>query len=108
MGKHASLYQSAWWQRARLSVLTREPLCRMCAMQGRTEPATVVDHIEPHRGDVTLFRDTTNLQPLCHPCHASLKQQQEFRGWHGAIGLDGMPVDPAHPARATEKPTDGR
>lgn len=99
MGRHASLYQSTWWRRTRRAVLQREPLCRMCAMMGKVEPATVVDHITPHRGDLAVFRDLENLQPLCHPCHASLKQQQEARGWHDAIGPDGMPVDPMHPAR---------
>ena len=35
----------------------------------RLVPATVVDHIKPHRGDAKLFWDETNWQPLCKSCH---------------------------------------
>ena len=33
-------------------------------------PATDVDHIVPHRGDMSLFWDVNNWQALCHECHA--------------------------------------
>ncbi|MGM9590559.1 MAG: HNH endonuclease signature motif containing protein, partial [Faecousia sp.] len=36
---------------------------------GRLTPATVVDHIIPHRGDRKLFWDESNWQPLCKDCH---------------------------------------
>jgi 5-methylcytosine-specific restriction protein A len=32
-------------------------------------PATVVDHIVPHRGDPVLFWDEANWQGLCKLCH---------------------------------------
>ena len=32
--------------------------------------AREVDHIEPHKGDDTLFWDQDNWQPLCKPCHS--------------------------------------
>jgi len=35
----------------------------------RVAPATVVDHIEPHKGDEELFYDINNLQSLCKSCH---------------------------------------
>jgi 5-methylcytosine-specific restriction protein A len=38
-----------------------------------------VDHLVPHRGDVTLRDDRTNLQVLCRACH-SYKTAQEV-GW---------------------------
>ena len=37
------------WARARAAYLVKHPLCVMCSKLGRVEPATVVDHIEPHR-----------------------------------------------------------
>ena len=46
----AHLYDTARWRRVRAYQLQIEPLCRMCAEQGRTTPANVVDHVEPHRG----------------------------------------------------------
>jgi hypothetical protein len=41
----------------------------MCEAEGKLTPATVVDHIVPHRGDRRLFWDKTNWQPLCKRCH---------------------------------------
>lgn len=49
--------------------LVREPLCRMCTADGQVVPATTVDHIVPHRGDMALFWDVGNLQSLCKPHH---------------------------------------
>nr|WP_274517359.1 HNH endonuclease signature motif containing protein [Chromobacterium haemolyticum] len=51
----------------------------MCQARGMVEPATVVDHIEPHQGDQAKFWDKTNWQALCTPCHSSEKQRQERR-----------------------------
>jgi 5-methylcytosine-specific restriction endonuclease McrA len=31
--------------------------------------ASVVDHVKPHRGDITLFHDQSNWQSLCRECH---------------------------------------
>ena len=59
------------WQRARVAYLAKHPLCRMCEAQGKVTAATVVDHIQDHRGDMVLFWDSaTNWQPLCQPCHS--------------------------------------
>jgi 5-methylcytosine-specific restriction endonuclease McrA len=92
-------YNLAIWHKGlRPAQLKKEPLCRMCAAQGKTVAATVVDHIEPHRGDWDKFTDPDNLQSLCKHHHDSVKQQQERRGYSTQIGQDGWPVDPQHPA----------
>lgn len=57
------------WQQARLVFLSNYPLCKHCEQDGRVKPATVVDHIIPHKGDKVLFDDRANWQPLCKPCH---------------------------------------
>ena len=57
------------WQAERLVFLRENPLCAMCQQMGRIEPATVVDHIVPHRGDQKLFWDQNNWQSLCKSCH---------------------------------------
>ncbi len=31
--------------------------------------AVLVDHIQPHKGDMTLFWRVDNWQPLCKECH---------------------------------------
>ncbi|WP_316394934.1 HNH endonuclease signature motif containing protein [Bradyrhizobium sp. 33ap4] len=60
------------WQKARSGFLASHPNCAMCG-----KPATVVDHINPHRGDKALFWDKSNWQPLCTHHHNSTKQAQE-------------------------------
>ena len=62
------------WDRERAQYLKANPSCRMCSA-----PATVVDHITPHRGDKRLFWSRSNWQPLCTPCHSSRKQSAERR-----------------------------
>lgn len=57
------------WQKARATWLRRHPLCAVCDEAGRVVPALVVDHKVPHRGDQSLFWDTSNWQSLCKPCH---------------------------------------
>jgi 5-methylcytosine-specific restriction enzyme A len=80
--------------------LDAEPLCRMCKAEGRTVAATVADHIVAHKGDATLFWDPSNLQSLCDPHHSGAKQSEERTGYSSAIGIDGWPIDPRHPANA--------
>lgn len=57
------------WMVARQLFLNQNPLCMKCMAEGHFEPATVVDHIIPHRGDEDLFWDKTNWQALCKKCH---------------------------------------
>ena len=60
---------NAEWRRARKAFLQKHPLCAECGKEGKLTPATVVDHIIPHRGDKRLFWDEHNWQPLCKDCH---------------------------------------
>lgn len=41
----------------------------MCWARGKRAAATVLDHIEPHKGDWSKFWDRTNWQGLCKACH---------------------------------------
>lgn len=65
------------WRKARLAHLAKHPLCAMCKSAGRIEAATIVDHIEPHRGSERLFWARSNWQSLCKPCHDGDKQRLE-------------------------------
>ena len=65
----------ARWQRLRLLVLTRDPVCRH---PGCNELSTDVDHIVPRSQG---GRDTMkNLQGMCHP-HHSAKTARENGGF---------------------------
>lgn len=68
-GTAAERGYDARWQKARMAYLVRHPLCINCQWNGKMTPATVVDHIIPHRGDMNLFWDEENWQPLCKDCH---------------------------------------
>ncbi|WP_347710389.1 HNH endonuclease signature motif containing protein [Ancylobacter sp. WKF20] len=63
------------WQTERAAFLKAHPTCKRCG-----QPATVVDHVVPHRGDRKLFWSRSNWQPLCTPCHSRAKQADEARG----------------------------
>ncbi len=81
------------WRKARLRHLQQHPLCVMCQREGKTVAAEVVDHIKPHKGDLTLFHDPANFQSLCVSHHSGHKQSLE-KGGKGrrAIGPDGYPL----------------
>lgn len=92
------LYGTARWKFIRSRQLQREPLCTFCLALGRKEPATVCDHVIPHRGSEKLFFDEENFQSLCSGCHSSVKQSFEKSG--GTLrGNDakGLPLDSRHP-----------
>ena len=81
------------WRKARDGFLKANPLCAYCQKQGRIEPATVVDHVKPHKGDQALFWDKANWQPLCKHCHDSAKQREECGRPVVAYDLDGYPIE---------------
>lgn len=91
MPRHA-YYNLAAWKRIRAEQLKRQPLCFMCERRGLITPATVCDHIEPHRGDINRFLGGP-FQSLCASCHSRDKQIIE-RGGEAPVetGADGWPV----------------
>lgn len=84
------------WQKARATFLREHPLCAMHQALGRLVPASVVDHITPHRGDSVLFWDSGNWQALCKPCHDRHKQRLEKGGVLSGCDVNGLPIDPGH------------
>jgi hypothetical protein len=69
----------------------------MCEQRGRVNPATVVDHKIPHKGNAELFWDESNWQGLCDNDHNTMKQMQEIHGYSQAADINGNPVDVNHP-----------
>ena len=63
--KYHSLYDSILWRKIRKAFLKKYPVCFICG-----KPATIADHIIPHRGDLSLFYNEENLQPMCQSCHS--------------------------------------
>ena len=90
-------YSTTRWARIRNYQLLEYPLCKYCSERGIVMPATICDHVEPHRGDVNKFW-LGPFQSLCKRCHDSTKRFVETRGYLPGVGLDGWPLDPKHPA----------
>jgi hypothetical protein len=67
----------------------------MCSTQGKVTIANVVDHVNPHRGDMEKFWNGP-FQSLCERCHNSHKQRQENGGGVMGCDIDGFPIDPDH------------
>jgi 5-methylcytosine-specific restriction protein A len=76
---HKKLYSSTRWQELRRYRLNTQPLCVECLKNNRYTPATVVDHIKPHRGNEKLFYDLKNLQSMCKPCHDRKTAKEDGR-----------------------------
>lgn len=76
------------WQSARKGYLVHHPYCVLCKERGRTVIATVIDHILPHRGDMTLFWDVQgNWRALCKSCHdQKTANEDSHRGTDGKWG----------------------
>ena len=87
------LYNTARWRKLRLIHLGAEPLCRMCKADGKVTPATVCDHVVPHKGNPERFFGGP-FQSLCKPCHDRHKQSEERTGRPASPrGPDGWPID---------------
>jgi len=80
-GSACSRGYDARWRKARAAYLASHPLCVWCQDEGRLEPAVVVDHVRPHKGDPGLFWDEQNWQALCKPHHDRKTARQD-----GAFG----------------------
>lgn len=91
-----NLYSTASWKRLRKAQLQAMPWCAYCLQLGIRTPATVADHIKPHKGNTELFYSPLNLQSLCKCCHDGAKKRLEMTG--SLIGCDvtGQPLDPNH------------
>lgn len=73
---HCKFYDELRWQKKRSRQLTLMPLCEYHARLSQYVPATVADHVIPHKCDATLFWQG-KLQSLCYDCHASVKRKLE-------------------------------
>ena len=104
MGANKPSPYSSRWQKARAGYLRSHPLCRDHEQRGLYVPATVVDHITPHKGDMVLFWDSGNWQPLCAACH-NAKTAREDGGFGNKASnkprqgctVDGFPTAVDHP-----------
>jgi 5-methylcytosine-specific restriction enzyme A len=84
------LYNDRKWHNARTNYLGRYPVCVGCAAIGKLEPATAVDHIKPHNGNVEAFWDEGNWQPCCAWHHNSIKASLERMWFAKQVTIDAL------------------
>lgn len=68
----------AQWRKYRERYLAEHPLCVPHQANGEVVPATVVDHIIPHKGDPKLLWDPNNHRASCAPCHNERVDEGDF------------------------------
>lgn len=62
------------WDEARKAFLAKHPRCARCG-----QPATIVHHSIPHRGNKAIFWDRSKWVSACQPCHDGPLQSAERR-----------------------------
>ena len=114
--EYRKLYKTRRWTALRDTIIKRDKYtcqnkgCGVFVIKGRKSPrAAVVHHKIPHKGDVRLFYDPTNLECVCKRCHDGDLQSTEARGYSTKMGDDGWPIDARHPGNGVDhvpKPKD--
>jgi len=105
---YRKLYSTKQWRTLRGTILTRDHYrCQRCGVSltsGKSQPTSaVVHHKKPHKGNLTLFYDPSNLEAVCWSCQSGAIQSQEALGYDTTIGSDGWPVDENYPTIRVEK-----
>ena len=72
-------------------------MCGVNLTRGRSDPrSAIVHHKKPHKANLMLFYDPSNLEAVCWSYHSGAIQSEETLGYDKAIGADGWPVDDRH------------
>jgi 5-methylcytosine-specific restriction enzyme A len=99
-------YGMARWKGIRAAQLQAQPWSAFCLEAGDRVAAVVCDHVNRHNGDPLRFWSGP-FQSLCAGHHDASKQREERKGYSTAIGEDGWPVSPMHPANSGRLPKGG-
>ncbi len=86
--RRASAAMTASGKEERAAFLKLNP---RCARPGCGAPATLVDHIIPHKGDQRLFWSRSNWQPLAPPVIADGSRRRRSAARGSARGGEGRP-----------------
>lgn len=102
VGEYCKLYFTKKWRTLRGIILTRDQYqcqrSRVILTGRRFDPrSATVHHRHTHKGDMTLFYDTENLEANCWSCPSGVIQSAEAIGYDKQVGDKGWPIDPKHP-----------
>lgn len=91
------------WDKERTRFLAEHPLCLGCLALGHVVPALIVDHVEPHRGDMVKFWDRGMWQPTCRWHHDVVKKQLEAAFDRGELTVADLWLDSPTARRLTRR-----
>lgn len=91
-----AFYKTSRWRRLREAQLHKEPLCQRCKAKGLVVEATVAHHVHRHEGDAVKFFEG-ELASSCAPCHDTVEQGIEARGYEIGNDISGRPIAADHP-----------
>jgi 5-methylcytosine-specific restriction enzyme A len=81
----ASFYAAPAWSKVRDYVLTRDPFCKKCLLNGIEKPSVEVHHKKPLELFPELGLDESNLEGLCKECHSTETQKETQTKKSGGI-----------------------
>lgn len=76
--KYTKFYKTTQWRNVRRAKLRQNPLCEVCANEGRMNPADMVHHIIELRTPILGWEhrlDLDNLQSICYACHNATEHE---------------------------------
>ncbi len=77
--KADALYKTSRWTNHREEFLKHNPKCYPCG-----GPASVVDHLVPHKGREEFFWKADNMIPMCEKCHNTITGLYDYKYKPGA------------------------
>lgn len=78
-GQDYAFYNSAAWRRTSAAIRQQRPVCEVCSVYARHQPAQMVDHIIPIRQGGARFHED-NLMAMCHECHNRKSAKDSAKG----------------------------
>lgn len=85
------------WEKYSKTYLEKNRECRAQVVNVCTGMAMVVDHIKPHKGDMVLFWNPSNHQPLCKACHDYKTANEDSRWGARPISSSMLPAGMKQP-----------
>lgn len=76
--KYSKFYSTQAWRTVRRNKLMSDPMCEVCASEGRITKADMVHHIIELRTPIIGWEhrlDRDNLQSICYECHNKVEHE---------------------------------
>jgi len=89
-GGYDWMYHTMQWRRRRLHQLRKYPLCAACSQDNHVKAATIVHHLEDHKGNWSAFISSP-VESLCKQCHDNIWSDSEVLGYQRGCDINGRP-----------------